>query len=179
MVRHRRIAPLALALCCLLGGLPSCSEKPATTPAPARDTPAVSASAAAAPSIYDAKGRLKPSKERVEWLEIPMGFERRKQGYERHVLFDARGVPLDKARDFFATRMFTGKVEESATGLFFAAVMPISADQRAVRLNVQLSFRSFDNSLTLDIERLTYDGAKPLTDQEARKALANERARAE
>jgi hypothetical protein len=176
MVRNSRIAVAALVCCAPIG----CKAKPAPEPQQAELVPvAQPQTAPIAPSIYDAQGRLKPSGERVDWLEIPMGFRRKEHGYDRHILFEAQGVSLDKAREFFATRMLTGKVEESLTRQRYVAVMSVAADEAAVRLNVELTLRTFDNSLALDIERLTYGDAKPLPVEEARKVLAREQARAE
>lgn len=119
-----------------------------------------------------------------------MGFKKLAQSYGRHVLFQGPNVPLDKARDFFGARMFTGKVEEGPQQVAYRAVMPMEADARAVRLDVSLSMvravpdpqagiAAGDEVLQLDIERLTYDGAQPLSDEQARKALASEQRRAE
>jgi hypothetical protein len=176
MVRHRRVGLLALVCCALLG----CSkDKPVARELAERSKSAAQPAKAPVASIYDAQGRLKPGSERVEWLEIPAAFKRSAQSYGRHVLFEAPSVPLEKARDFFGARMFTGTIEEGAQRVFYKAVMPLSADGRAVRLNLQLTERAFDHTLLLDIERLSYEGAKPLSVDEARKALSREQARAE
>ena len=76
-------------------------------------------------------------------------------------------------------QMFTGTIEKGPQRVFYKAVMPLSADARAIRLNLQLSERTFDHTLLLDIERLTYEGTKPLSVEEARKELSREQARAE
>lgn len=176
MVRRGRVGLAALVCCGLLG----CSKSPPVVGEPAaRRKPDAQVAAAPVESIYDAQGRLKVGSERVEWLEIPAGFKRSPQAYGRHVLFEGHGVPLEKAREFFAPRMFTGTVEEGPARVFYKAVMPVSADPRAVRLDLRLSERSFDKTLLLDVERLSYDGAKPLSVDEARKVLSREQARAE
>src|SRR5688500_3710635 len=96
---------------------------------------------AVAESLYDAHGQLKASAQRVEWLEIPVGFTRKAQRYGRHVLFEGHGVPLEKVREFFASRMFTGEVEEQPDRVFYRAVLPLSAATRSVPLDLHLSYR--------------------------------------
>jgi len=177
MGRRSRVAGVGL-----LGGallLAACKRAPDAQPEAATRDKAQASDAGPAESIYDAQGRLKASREQVEWLEIPMGFQRKPQAYGRHVLFEAQNVPLEKARAFFAARMFTGEVLETAQHVLYRAVLPLSADERAVRLHLELTPRTFDNTLLLDIERISYDGAQPLSVDEARQVLKREQTRAE
>jgi hypothetical protein len=123
--------------------------------------------------LYTADGKLKPGPERVDWLELPRAFERTKLDYERHRLFVANGVTLERARDFLAERMLSGKLEERPNSVFYPGVMPVGGGTDAVRLNVRLTQR-LTGQIELDIERLTSDGVKPLPFEEAKRAAAAE-----
>lgn len=131
-----------------------------------------------AESFYDQAGRLKGSSERVEWLEIPLAFQKTNMSYGRHVVYEASRVSLDRARDFFAERMLTGTVEETPHTLFYREALPASGGN-AVKLSVRLTERTAQGKLELDIERLTYGDAKPVSIDEARRLLADERKRAQ
>jgi hypothetical protein len=159
-----------ILLSCLVS-LASCAKKRSL------EVPEKPAPAPRAPSYIDAygtDGKLKGSEVRVEWLEIPLAFAKTNRDYERHRVFEAKGVQLERVREFFAERMLTGMVEETRGDVFYKGVMSPSGGEGAVRLNVRLSDRPAEGLLRLDIERLTYDGAQPLPVEEARRALAAE-----
>lgn len=177
MGQLRRVAALLALACAPLACKKESAELPARAPAAAPTAPAPAQQTEE--GLYDAQGRLKPSAEQVEWLQIPAGFRRRPSVDERRVRFESGPVPLDKVRDFLTARMFTGTVEESAHRSFYRSVQPLENDPKAVRLNISLNERPGLRSVVLDIERLTYGDAKPLTVDEARRVLARERAEAE
>jgi hypothetical protein len=175
MGRISRIGLFSLG-CALL----ACGKgKPSEATPPARRTAAAPAPAAVAESIYDAQGRLKASSEQVEWLQIPAGFSRKPSTDERHVRFESPTLPIDKVRDFLAARMFTGSVDEAPYHISYRAVMPLDNDPKAVRLDILVAARPALHTVVLEIERLTYGDAKPLTVDEARRVLAREQAQAE
>lgn len=160
---------IVLACLAALGG---CGRKrslevPAPRPAAAKPVETVD-------RFYTADGKLKGSDVRVEWLELPLAFEKSGRDYERHRVFEAKGVGLEAARDFLSARMLTGSVEETRGDVYYRAVMAPSGGADAVRLNVRLTERVVEGVLRLDIERLTYDGVKPLPFEEAKRALAAE-----
>ena len=141
------------------------------------EVPEKPAPAARAPSYidaYGADGKLKGSDVRVEWLEIPLAFAKTNRDYERHRVFEAKGVQLERAREFFAERMLTGAVEETRGDVYYKGVMSPSGSEDAMRLNLRLSDRPAEGLVRLDIERLTYEGAQPLPIEEAERALAAE-----
>lgn len=120
--------------------------------------------------VYSAGGALKPGGGQVDWLEIPRAFEKT-HDYERHRMFVAKGVTLQRARDFFAERMLTGKVEEGPTEVFYPGALPTNGGADAVRLNLRLTQR-LNGWLELDIERLAADEVPPLPFEEAKRAAA-------
>jgi hypothetical protein len=176
MGRVGRIAALLALTCAPLACKKESADTRAAEPAALRSA---AAPAQAEESPYDAQGRLKPSAERVEWLQIPMGFVRKPSSDERHVRFEAGPLPLDKVRDFVSARCLTGAVEESTYSSAYRAVQPLENDPKALRLNITLLARPGLQSTVLEIERLTYGNAKPLVVDEARRVLARERAEAE
>jgi hypothetical protein len=160
---------LILASC--LMSLAGCAKKRSL------EVPEKPAPAARPPSYveaYGADGKLKGSAVRVEWLEIPLAFGKTNRDYERHRVFEARGVQLERAREFFAERMLTGMVEETRGDVFYKSVMSPSGGEGTMRLNVRLSDRPAEGLVRLDIERLTFGGAEPLPVEEAERALAAE-----
>jgi hypothetical protein len=159
-----------ILLSCLLV-LSACAKK-RSLEVPERPPPAPRAPTYV--DAYGADGKLKGSEVRVEWLEIPLAFAKTNRDYERHRMFEARGVELERVRDFFAERMLTGIVEESRGEVVYRRVLPPSGGEGVVRLNVRLSDRPAEGLVRLDIERLTFDGAQPLPVQEAERALAAE-----
>jgi hypothetical protein len=173
MGRRSRIALLWLGCTLLACGKPT--EQPEARLAH-RDG---AAGAVHAPSLYDAEGRLKASAERVDWLQIPIGFRRKPSIDERHVRFEADTLPLDKVREFLSARMFTGAVEETPARSVYHGVLPLENDPKAGRLEIVLSARPSQHVVVLEIERFTYGDAKPLGVDEARRVLARERSEAE
>jgi hypothetical protein len=176
MGRVGRIAALLALTCAPLACKKESADTGAAAPAASRSA---AAPAQAAESPYDAQGRLKASAEHVEWLQIPMGFQRKPSIDERLVRFEAGPLPLDKVRDFVTARCFTGAVEESTYRSTYRSVQPLENDPKAMPLNVTLFARPGLQSTVLEIERLTYGNAKPLVVDEARRVLARERAEAE
>lgn len=165
----------ALAASALLGSCKK-SEPPA---AASESTKAQAVAAKPKPSLYDAQGRLLPSKVRVEWLEIPVGFERQQvREYGRHVLFESSEVPFEKASAYLSERMLTGQVDETQRDIHYKAVMPVDGRADSTRLDVLLTKLPGDK-LQIDIEPLTYHGVKPLSVEEAKKALREEARHAE
>jgi hypothetical protein len=168
MGRFRRIVLSSCLLLACSKSAPSESAAPAPAAAPAAKQPE---------SPYDAQGRLKASAERVDWLQIPQGFERKPGMDERHPRFEAEQMRLDKVRDFFSERMLTGTVEESPARVVYRAVQPIENDPQAVPLDITLTVHG--RGVSLDFTRFTYGDAKPITEDEARRQLAEERKHAE
>lgn len=174
MGKLRRIVVAAgtcIAVLALLGG---CAKKrslqrPVPSHAVEQPTPA------ARESMYGADGELKGSPERVEWLEIPLAFQKTQRSYARHIVLEASSIRLDKARDFLSQRMLTGSVEEKVGTVFYTRALPPSGGN-AVPLNVRLTERhgSAAGTIDLDIERLTYEGAQPVSEDEAKRLLADE-----
>jgi hypothetical protein len=172
MGQRRRII-----LCIGLLVLGACSERKVREQA--LPMPAQPAAQKPSPlSIYTPDGKLKGSRERVEWLEIPLAFHRTGRDFGRHVLLEAEAVQLEKARDFLSRRMLTGSAEESQGSVFYRGAIPPSGGD-AVPLNVRLTERPGAGVLELDIEALTYGDAQPLPLEQAKKILAEEALHAE
>jgi hypothetical protein len=163
------------------GGVASGCNKPqeAEQTQAARPKKAHDAGEPAKPNYYDAQGRLLPGEARVEWLQVPLAFKRNKTlEYGRHAIFESNDVPLDKTRAFLDARMFTGEVAESHRDVRYHSVVPLNGPPDATRLHVSITVLP-NKQLQLDIEPLGYPGAKPLTMEEARKALREDAKRAE
>lgn len=174
---NRRIACVVLSASVLCV---SCKRRePLTAPSEPPGKPHLAEAEPAGPPLYDAHGRLFASKERVEWLEVPVGFARLKQReYGRHTIYESSRVPFDKLRDFLSLRMLTGRVEETSRDVVYSAVMPVDGRSDAARLNIKLT-RLPKQEVQLDIERLGYGDVKPLSDEQAKKALRDEQQHAE
>jgi hypothetical protein len=154
----------------LLGA--GCANKKRSLEVPFKPAPVVKREPPAE-SFYTPDRQLVGSPVRVEWLEIPLAFRPTGQDFGRHHLFEARAVGLQVARDFFSQRMLSGMAEETPGSVFYGAVMPPSGGD-AVRLHVRLTQRPLAGVLELDVESLRGDDTKPLSVEEARRALAAE-----
>lgn len=167
MGKHVRIA-LALALLAC-----ACGRKP-PRPEPLAMPAAAKSHVVDTSKRYEADGSLKGSGKRVEWLELPAGFEpiaKLDQGAIE--IFEAELMPFDKACDFLSRRMFTGKVDRGHSHAVYPAVMPLDMNESAPRLNVSLSEEQ--DKVRLTIVRIPRPApVTPLSDDEARKILAQE-----
>ena len=170
----RRVTPLLFG-CLLL----ACGKRAADESAAAAATVAAKAPAKPAESIFDAQGRLKPSAETVEWLQIPQGFRRKPSLDERHLRFDADTLPLDKVRDYLSARTFTSGADEGQARVVYRSAVPLESVPKAVPLDIVVTARPSQRLVVLEIERFSYGDAKPITVDEARRQLAQERAQAE
>jgi len=171
--RHVWVAAPLLAVLSLGAG---CTSKKRSLEVPVQPVSEVKRQPSRATS-YTPQGQLQGSEQRVEWLEIPLAFRPTGQDFERHRVFEAKGVSMDLARDFLSQRMLTGTAEENSGMVFYGGVLPPSGGD-AVRLNVRLTLRPVEGVLELDVEPLRNDGARPLSVEEAKRALAAEQKRA-
>lgn len=167
MGKHVRIALTLALLAC------ACGRKP-PRPEPLAMPTAMRPRVVDTSNRYEADGSLKSSGKRVEWLELPVGFEPlAKQDQGAIEIYEAELMPFEKACDFFARRMFTGKVERGPYHAVYPGVMPLDMNESAPRLNVSLS--EDKGKVRLTIVRVPKpEPVKPLSDDEARKILSQE-----
>lgn len=130
------------------------------------------------PVLFDAQGRLKPSGRMLHWFDIPMGFENRASWSQHHV-FESREVPVDKLREYLGARMLTGQVQELGQGALYRRVMPLSAEDSAMRFDMQVTVTDQGRLVRLDVDELLFPGVEPLSSQQAAAALKQEQARAD
>ena len=130
------------------------------------------------PSPFDDQGNLLASEEKVYWLSLPRGFERSALSRPRHLVFESAHVPVGKLRDYLAQHMLTGEVDELGEGARYHAVMPIQGGGEDERFDVSATTPRAGLTL-LRVDLLSYPGVKPLSVQQAKAALARERAEAE
>jgi predicted small lipoprotein YifL len=170
MDQHVRIAVIASVLTLAACGRKPPHAEPLRPPKPA-------ASVAPTADFYDREGNLKGSGMRAEWLELPAGFTRSKElSVGGHEIYQADIVPLEKTCDFLSKHMLTGNVERTASSARYAGAMPVDMNSAAPRLTVQVS--QFEGRIRIDVERLPLlSEVKPLSEDEARKLLSQERER--
>jgi hypothetical protein len=130
------------------------------------------------PSLLDAQGRLKSSGLKVDWFEIPAGFENKGSRPQRHY-FVSHEVTMGQLREYLGARMLTGQVDELGEGAVYRAVMPLSASEKAMRFDVEVAAIDQDTGVSLMLDERTFLGAPPLSVQEAARVLAEEQAKAE
>lgn len=164
-------------------GLTACggSDSPARGaegPAAAKSAASSVAAPAPKPSPFDAQGNLKASGLKVDWFEIPAGFESAGSRPQHH-LFVSHEVSMEQLREFLASRMLTGQVDEQGKGAIYRQVMPITAGAKAMRFDVQVAMIDQGKGVSLALDERTFLGAPPLSPAEAAKVLAEEQARAE
>src|SRR5690348_15130744 len=108
-----------VALCFVLCACRRDTAPPQATDAPAASlaTPTVTAPTAR-PSPFDAQGHLKASGLKIDWFEIPAGFENAGSRPQHH-LFVSHEVKLDQLREYLAPRMLTGRVDQLGEGAIY------------------------------------------------------------
>ena len=174
---------LAIALGCTLGlaacgGRDSPAQGAASGPSASNHVEPSAAPPAAKPNPLDAQGHLKPSGRRIDWFEIPAGFEAVGSRPQHH-LFVSHSVTIEQLRDFLSARMLTGRVDEMGEGAIYRGVMPISAAAKSMRFDVQVALVDQGKGVSLALDERTFLGAPPLAPEQAAKVLADEQARAE
>jgi hypothetical protein len=171
--KHVRITLVIAALALVGCGRKPPKPEPLVMPAPAHGPPVVVLA-----DFYERDGSLKSSGTRVHWLELPAGFTRSAaRSSDTRDVYEAPALPFEKVCNFLSKRMFTGKVETTPNRARYALAMPLDMNEKAVRLNV--SVIQADGTITLDVERQPSTDVKPLSEQEARALLNDERERAE
>ncbi len=165
---------LGISTACGGSGSGSDTAQPSAIPGATSRTQAE----AARPSPYDAEGRLKPSGRMLHWLEIPTGFENTASWAQHHV-FESDQVSVEKLREYLAARMLTGQVDELGQGALYRRVMPLSADAKAMRFDIQVGVTEGGRVVRLDLDELLFPGVEPLSPEQAAEALKRDQARAE
>jgi hypothetical protein len=161
------VTPILLGALALAG----CGKK-RSLEVPARPSAPALVAAPKPLEFHAPDGTLKGSDVHVEWLEIPLGFRSTGRDYERHHLFEADGVTMERARDFLAQRMLTGQVDEGKGYVYYRRVLPVDGAADAVPLNVHVSH--VGPRVTLDVELATEPNVKALPFEEAKRAAEAE-----
>jgi hypothetical protein len=170
----------------LLAGLclGACSERSA--PAAEREAERrkqQGAAAAAAQTLdprFDEQGKLRPSGQRMSWLELPVGFTRRAGSSAQHATFEAVDMPFVKVREYLEARMVPGTIVYRANGTTFQASLPSHTRLEMPPMDLTiLETNRTRGEIRLAIDDLTPPAAEPLKEQSAAQELARARARAE
>jgi hypothetical protein len=134
----------------------------------------------AADPRFDAEGRLKPSGERMSWLELPSGFRRRPGSTEREASFEAADMPFAKVREYLEARIVPDSIDYRSNGTSFRSVLPSHTRLTMAPLHVTLlETDRKQHVLRLSIEDLTPPTTPPLSDEAAAQELARMRTRME
>jgi hypothetical protein len=168
------VVALGLTAC----GGPDSAAPGAEDPAAVKSVAPSVVASALKPSPFDARGNLKASGLKIDWFEIPAGFESAGSRPQHH-LFVSHEVSMEQLREFLASRMLTGQVAEQGKGAIYRGVMPVSAASKAIRFDVQVALIDQGTGVSLALDERTFLGAPPLSPAEAAKVLAAEQARAE
>lgn len=170
MDQHVRVAFLAGAL-----ALAGCGRKPPRAEPLQPPTPPPSVAPTA--DFYDRDGNIKGSSTRYEWLELPAGFTRSKVlSVGGHEVYESDRLPLEKVCDYLSRRMFTGNIERTASSARYPGAMPLDMDAEARRLTVLVTQAA--GLIQIDMEPLPrVSEVKPLSEEEARQLLSQERER--
>jgi hypothetical protein len=134
--------------------------------------------AAAEPALFDAAGRLLPSGRKLTWFDIPASFMEA-GSRDRHHVFRSDRVTIEQLRDYLSARMLTGRVDELGRGALYHQVMPLSADEGAVRFDVLVNTLDGGRAVSLTLEDVSFLGTPKLDAAEAAEILAREQRQAE
>lgn len=129
-----------------------------------------------ADNIYLADGELRASEHKVQWLEIPAGFERA-TSLSRRTTYEGR-APLKEVLRFYDKRLFTGKIEVNSHSASYHGAVP-RGGVRGAHLDVFVAKLPYSDLVAVTVYEVEFPGHKPLSVSDAKSALAHERARAE
>jgi hypothetical protein len=163
--------------------LGACAKQSAPAPEQTQQAQHTRASQSPAQAVdprFDAAGKLKPSGQRMSWLELPVGFSKRAGSTAQQATFEAQNMPFRKVREYLEARIVPGNVVYRANGTTFQGALPSHTrlDMPPMDLTILETDRS-RGEIRLAIDDLTPPAAEPLKEQSAAQELARARARAE
>lgn len=127
---------------------------------------------------FDAKGELKPSPQRVGFLEIPMGFQERPGSTPREGAFEASDMPVEKLRDYLESRITAGSIEFPRGGVAYRFAKPVHSEVSSARVHVRVAeIDRAEKRVRLLVEDLTPLSTPQLSLEAVQKLLAEDRLR--
>jgi hypothetical protein len=172
-----------LSVSALMLGACSAESAPQTEREVARARQQSAAASATTPKPdprFDAAGKLKPSGQRMSWLELPTGFTKRAGSTAQIASFEAENMPFTKVREYLEARIVPGNVVYRANGTTFQGALPSHTrlDMPPMDLTILETDRKH-GTIRLAIDDLTPPAAQPIKEENAALELAKARARAE